>query len=48
MATACARHILVKTERKALELKAKIAKGADFSQLTKKIQRARQPKKTET
>lgn len=46
MATACARHILVKTENKALELKAKIAKGADFAQLAKKILPARQLKKT--
>jgi peptidyl-prolyl cis-trans isomerase C len=36
MATACARHILVKTEKKALELKVKIAKGADFAQVAKK------------
>lgn len=36
MATACARHILVKTEGKALELKVKIAKGADSAQVAKK------------
>ena len=36
MATACARHILVKSEKLAQELKAKIAKGADFGQLAKK------------
>jgi len=37
MATACARHILVKTEKQANELKEKIVKGADFSQLAKKF-----------
>ncbi|SEK32266.1 peptidyl-prolyl cis-trans isomerase C [Colwellia chukchiensis] len=36
MATACARHILVKSEKLAQELKAKLAKGADFAQLAKK------------
>lgn len=36
MASACARHILVKSEKLAQELKAKIAKGADFAQLAKK------------
>tara|TARA_R110000803_G_scaffold177660_4_gene240023 strand:- start:2559 stop:2951 length:393 start_codon:yes stop_codon:yes gene_type:complete len=36
MASACARHILVKSEKLAQELKAKIAKGADFGQLAKK------------
>lgn len=37
MATACARHILVKTEKQANEIKAKLAKGADFGQLAKKF-----------
>lgn len=37
MASAAAIHILVKTEKQALELKAKLAKGADFSQLARKF-----------
>ncbi len=37
MAVANARHILVKTEKQANELKEKIAKGADFAQLAKKF-----------
>ena len=37
MATACARHILVKTEKQALQLKEKLANGADFGQLAKKF-----------
>lgn len=37
MATACARHILVKTEKQANELKQKIAKGSDFALLAKKF-----------
>ncbi len=36
MAVASARHILVKTEKLAQELKEKLAKGADFGQLAKK------------
>ncbi|QDY77930.1 peptidylprolyl isomerase [Streptomyces qinzhouensis] len=36
MATAAARHILVKTESEALELKEQIAAGADFAELAKK------------
>lgn len=36
MATASARHILVKSEKLANEIKAKIAKGADFGQLARK------------
>jgi peptidyl-prolyl cis-trans isomerase C len=36
MAVACARHILVKTEKQAKELKEKLAKGADFGQIAKK------------
>ena len=36
MAKACARHILVKTQKEADELKAKLAKGADFTALAKK------------
>jgi len=37
MATACARHILVKTEKQANDLKKQIAKGADFALLAKKF-----------
>lgn len=37
MKTACARHILVKTEKQAQEIKQKIAKGADFGQMAKKF-----------
>ena len=37
MASACAVHILVKTEKQALELKAKLAKGGDFGQLARKF-----------
>ncbi|MDO6426599.1 peptidylprolyl isomerase PpiC [Thalassotalea sp. 1_MG-2023] len=37
MATACARHILVKNEKQANDLKSKIDKGADFGQLAKKF-----------
>ena len=33
---ACACHILVKTEKEALELKQKLAKGANFHELAKK------------
>ncbi|WP_062270427.1 peptidylprolyl isomerase [Endozoicomonas arenosclerae] len=36
MATACARHILVKTREEAERLKKQIDKGADFGQLAKK------------
>ncbi|AUD79942.1 peptidylprolyl isomerase [Kangiella profundi] len=36
MAKASALHILVKTEKEALALKAKIEKGADFYQLAKR------------
>jgi peptidyl-prolyl cis-trans isomerase C len=36
LAFACARHILVKSEKLAQELNDKIAKGADFAQLAKK------------
>ncbi|WP_286262625.1 peptidylprolyl isomerase [Thalassotalea atypica] len=36
MATACARHILVKQEALANKLKEQIAKGADFGQIAKK------------
>ena len=31
MKKACAQHILVKTEKQCLEIKEKLAKGADFS-----------------
>lgn len=37
MAIASARHILVKTEKQAHELQAKLAKGADFGVLAKKF-----------
>ncbi len=37
MATAAAIHILVKTEKQALELKEKLTKGADFGQLARKF-----------
>lgn len=37
MATACARHILVKNEKQANDLKVKLEKGADFGQLAKKF-----------
>lgn len=36
MASASALHILVKTEKQATELKAQLAKGANFSALAKK------------
>ncbi|KUE81297.1 peptidylprolyl isomerase [Aeromonas schubertii] len=36
MKTACALHILVKTERECLALKEKLDKGADFGQLAKR------------
>ncbi len=37
MASAAAIHILVKTEKQALELKVKLDKGADFAQLARKF-----------
>ena len=37
MAKAMARHILVKTEKQCLEIKEKLAKGADFSQMAKRF-----------
>ncbi len=37
MASACALHILVKTEKQAVDLKAKLANGADFGQLARKF-----------
>ncbi|NQY37580.1 MAG: peptidylprolyl isomerase [Alteromonadaceae bacterium] len=37
MATACALHILVKTEKQALELKEKLANGGDFAKLARKF-----------
>lgn len=36
MASAAAVHILVKTQKEALEIKAKLAKGGNFSQLAKR------------
>ncbi|PHI38193.1 peptidylprolyl isomerase [Pseudoalteromonas sp. GCY] len=35
MPKACAYHILVKTEKECLNIKAKLAKGADFGKLAK-------------
>jgi peptidyl-prolyl cis-trans isomerase C len=37
VASAAAIHILVKTEKQALEIKEKLAKGADFGQLARKF-----------
>jgi len=37
MASACAIHILVKTEKQALELKEKLANGGDFAKLARKF-----------
>jgi len=37
MASAAAIHILVKTEKQAKELKAKLDQGADFGQLARKF-----------
>lgn len=45
MAVACARHILVKTQKQALELKDKLAKGGDFAQLAKKFSHCPSAKK---
>ncbi|ALO35341.1 peptidylprolyl isomerase [Colwellia sp. MT41] len=36
MASACALHILVKTEQQAIEIKAQLANGANFGVLAKK------------
>ncbi|MTI13989.1 peptidylprolyl isomerase [Sansalvadorimonas verongulae] len=36
MATACARHILVKTREEAEALKTRLAKGEDFGKLAQK------------
>ena len=36
MATACARHILVKTKEEAESIKKQLANGKDFGQLAKK------------
>ncbi len=36
MASAAAVHILVKTQKEALEIKAKLAKGGNFAQLAKR------------
>lgn len=45
MPVACARHILVKTEKQALELKDKLAKGQDFGQLARKFSTCSSAKK---
>jgi len=37
MATACVRHILVKTEKQAKDILDKITKGSDFGQMAKKF-----------
>ena len=37
MPIAMARHILVKTEKECLEIKEKLAKGADFGQMAKRF-----------
>jgi len=37
MKKACAQHILVKTEKECLEIKEKLAKGADFGQMAKRF-----------
>ncbi len=37
MATACAMHILVKSEKQAVDLKKQLDKGADFGTLAKKF-----------
>lgn len=37
MATASAIHILVKTEKQALEIKAQLDKGVDFAKLARKF-----------
>ena len=37
MATASARHILVKTQQQALDIKKQLDKGADFGTLAKKF-----------
>lgn len=37
MATASAIHILVKTEKQALEIKAQLDKGGDFAKLARKF-----------
>ncbi|WP_306671284.1 peptidylprolyl isomerase [Endozoicomonas sp. SESOKO2] len=36
MASACARHILIKTREEAEKLKKQLGKGADFGELAKK------------
>ena len=45
MASACALHILMKTEKEALSLKEKLNKGADFAQLAKKFSQCPSKKK---
>jgi len=45
MASACARHILVKTKEQAEQLKQQLAEGADFSVLAKKHSQCKSAKK---
>jgi peptidyl-prolyl cis-trans isomerase C len=45
MAVACARHILVKTEREAQQLKEKISHGGDFALLAKRFSQCPSAKK---
>ena len=45
MATACARHILVKTKEEAESIKKQLASGNDFGQLAKKHSTCKSAKK---
>ena len=46
MKKACAQHILVKTEKQCLEIKEKLAKGADFGQMAMRIPTCASPKRS--